>query len=115
MIATAQIASLSSIRVLVLDQADTCETTYAMHLRLRLARSLARLIEDLRQGVITLNERSFGIWGRIVLTDEVPANDPQTEGLAPVLEDLRDLGVEVVTATAPGGSKNDEDDFRLAA
>ena len=73
MIATAQIASLSSIRVLVLDQADACETTFAMQLRLRLARSLARLIEDLRQGVITLNERSFGIWGRIVLTDDPAA------------------------------------------
>ena len=114
MIATAQIASLSSIRIQVLDQADACETTFAMQLRLRLARSLARLIEDLRQGGIVLNERSFGIWRRIVPTNEVSANDLQTEGFGLVIDDLRDLSVKVVTAPALAEVEAD-DCFLLAA
>jgi hypothetical protein len=112
------IAALSNIRVTALDQADECESVFAMRLRLNLARELARIIEDLRNGSIAVAATLKAGWAKIAINEKASCDD-EREGLSALLNDVRELGIEVCDnlATYPDHATDDEPEFafRIAA
>lgn len=112
------LAALSNIRITALDQADECESVFAMRLRLNLARELARIIEDLRNGTIAIAATLKTGWAKIAINERATCDD-EREGFSSLLQDLRDLGIEVSDnlATYPVEVTDEEPEFafRLAA
>lgn len=112
------LAALSNIRITALDQADECEGVFAMRLRLNLARELARIIEDLRNGTVAVAATLKAGRAKISINERATCDD-EREGFSGLLHDLRDLGIEVVDnlATYPVELTDDEPEFafRIAA
>lgn len=112
------LAALSNIRITALDQADECESVFAMRLRLNLARELARIIEDLRNGTIAVAATLKAGWAKIAINEKATC-DEEREGFSSLLQELRTLGIDVADnlATYPADSTEDEPEFefRMAA
>jgi len=112
------LAALTNIRITALDQADECESVFAMRLRLNLARELARIIEDLRNGTIAVATTLKAGWAKIAINEKATC-DEEREGFSVLLQELRSLGIDVADnlATYPVESSEDEPEFefRMAA
>ncbi|PZR93529.1 MAG: hypothetical protein DI537_10450 [Stutzerimonas stutzeri] len=106
------IAALSTIRITALDQADDCESVFAMRLRLNLARELARIIEDLRNGTIAMATTLKAGWAKIAINEKASCDD-EREGLTALLNDVRELGIEVCDnlATFPEQATDEDPEF----
>ncbi|WP_191321600.1 hypothetical protein, partial [Camelimonas fluminis] len=89
------IASLTSIRISALERAAACETVFAMRCHQALASSVARLIDDVKNGAIATTTRAG--WATLVL-ESSPRVD--NEGLTTIIEDLRDLGLRIMFPSA---------------
>lgn len=109
------VAALSNIRISALDKADECESVFAMRLHLNLARELARIIEDLRQGAIDLSTTLKAGWAKISINERATC-DAEREGFSGLLDGLRALGIEVLDnlATHPVEPTEEEPEFEFA-